>query len=127
MMGGGYSADKHLRTPGESWWPEEMPSNAEYQNASENLKSCGYEVDFMLSHTASSNTVEYLSGLESDIMNAIAEERPINEYLQWVEANAHYKKWYFGHFHKDRVLWKNQYALFNGIREFKTGKLAFIR
>ena len=37
VMGGGYSIDKAIRVPGETWWPDEMPSDEEYQNASENV------------------------------------------------------------------------------------------
>lgn len=33
VMGGGYSIDKYRRTEGVSWWLQEMPSEAEYQNA----------------------------------------------------------------------------------------------
>ena len=32
-FGGGYSIDKAWRVEGRSWWPQEMPSEKEYENA----------------------------------------------------------------------------------------------
>ena len=32
-MGGGYSIDVMYRIPGRTWWPEEMPGDAEYAEA----------------------------------------------------------------------------------------------
>ena len=40
-MGGGYSMDKAYRTQGVSWWPQEMPSQEEYDNAAANLERVG--------------------------------------------------------------------------------------
>lgn len=48
VMGGGYSIDKAIRVPGQSWWAAEMPTKEEYDNASENLRKCGYKVDYIL-------------------------------------------------------------------------------
>src|ERR1700690_1788246 len=31
-FGGALSIDKHWRTPGKSWWPQEIPSEAEFQH-----------------------------------------------------------------------------------------------
>lgn len=36
-MGGGYSRDKAMRVERVSWWEEEMPSEAEYEEAWRNL------------------------------------------------------------------------------------------
>ena len=44
-MGGGYSIDKYRRTEGVSWWPQEMPSEEEYNNALENLRKVDLKVD----------------------------------------------------------------------------------
>ena len=32
-MGGAYSIDKLVRIEGVSWWPDELPSNEEYNEA----------------------------------------------------------------------------------------------
>ena len=105
VMGGGYSVDKSLRIQGKSWWPEEMPCDEEYRNATHNLQRAGYKVDYILTHTAPENTVRYMACLDSGIKYLETEEKPLTGFLQWVEDVTEYDKWYFGHFHIDEELW----------------------
>ena len=123
VMGGGYSLDKGRRTCGYTWWPEEMPNNKEYENASKNLKANNYKVDYILTHTAPRKTIVYMSTLGENIKPMVREELPLNEFLQWVEETTEYDKWYLGHFHLDREMRGNQYVLFNEIRELHSGRL----
>lgn len=51
VMGGGYSIDKYRRIEGVSWWPQEMPSEEEYNNALENLSEVDFKVDYIITHT----------------------------------------------------------------------------
>ena len=60
VMGGGYSIDKYRRTEGVSWWSQEMPSEEEYLSALANLDKVGNNVDYIITHTAPSETVYYL-------------------------------------------------------------------
>ena len=103
-MGGGYSLDKNLRVPGQTWWPEEMPDEAEYKNALKNLKAYEFKVDYILTHTAPNDTVEYMSHMGRGIKSAVVEELPLNGFLRWIEDSVEYKKWYFGHFHQNKTL-----------------------
>lgn len=57
-MGGGYSIDRMLRRPGVSWWPEEMPSAREYEEAWENLRRHDLKVDVIISHAAPDETMQ---------------------------------------------------------------------
>ena len=127
VMGGGFSLDKESRIPGMSWWPDEMPDENEYQNARINLEHKGYSVDYILTHTAPVDTIEYMSRMNRDIKNSGKEEAALNTFLSWVENVADYDKWYFGHFHTDAELWKKQYAMFEGIRNLHTGELIKMR
>lgn len=124
VMGGGFSLDKPYRTPGKSWWPEEMPAEAEYENAREHLKDMDYAVDYILTHTAPFDTVEYMATLgRRQVQKNVPEEYPLTEFLQWVQEHVQYRKWYFGHFHLDEELWREQYVLLGAIRELDSGKL----
>lgn len=124
VMGGGYSIDKYLRTEGVSWWPQEMPSEEEYDNALENLKNADFKVDYIITHTAPSETVYYLSTLRSlGIKNDVVQERQLTIFLDEIQRKVTYKHWYFGHFHVDRELWRNQTALLSCVRELETGKV----
>ncbi len=127
VMGGGFSVDKALREDGKSWWSEEMPSENEYENARINLDRHNHKVDYILTHTAPIDTVEYMSRLNNSIKNIYPEETPLTGFLKWVEETTVYKRWFFGHFHIDMELWKSQIAMYNAIRDFKTGKLIKMR
>lgn len=124
VMGGGYSIDKDYRTEGVSWWPQEMPSEEEYENAMANLERVNHQVDYIITHTAPSDTVYKLSTIRSlKIKNDVVEEMPLTAVLEDVRCKVTYQHWYFGHFHVDVELWRNQTAVFNSVRELSTGKI----
>ena len=107
-MGGAYSPDKPWRTEGRSWWAEEMPSAEEYETARRNLLAHGHKVDFILTHTAPQETTA-LRGLNDP------REAELGCFLDWVQQTTKYSGWYFGHVHRDRVLWRRQTAVFDEI------------
>ena len=124
VMGGGYSIDKYRRTEGVSWWPQEMPSEAEYNNAIANLQRENYQVDYIITHTAPSETVYYLSTLRSlGIKNNVTEELPLTTFLDDIQRKVYYRHWYFGHFHVDVELWRNQTAVLSSVRELVSGRI----
>ena len=92
-MGGAYSIDKPLRRPFVSWWPQEMPSYAECAEALMNLEDHGNEVDYIVTHTAPLSVIrQFYDPLY---------EKPLNQFLDTVKDTVKFKKWYFGHIHKD--------------------------
>ena len=114
-MGGGCSIDRERRYEGVDWWPQEMPSEAEYAEATQNLAANGNSVDYVLTHAAPQTVMD-------QIYLPNPEEKPLNDYLDWVLRNVAYKRWYFGHLHVDAALDNNIYALFMSVRELDTGK-----
>lgn len=123
-FGGGYSIDKYRRKEGISWWPEEMPSQEEYQNAERNLEMAGNCVDYIITHTAPSESVYYLSTMRNlGIMDNVVEERPLTTFLDEIQRRISYKRWYCGHFHVDVALWRGQTVVFQSIRELESGRL----
>ena len=124
VMGGGHSMDRYRRTEGVSWWPQEMPSEEEYRRALANLEKAGRSVDYIITHTSPAETVYYLSTLRSlGIRNDAVEEHPLTYFLDEIQRTVPYKRWYFGHFHVDMELWRNQTALIHSIRELTTGEI----
>ncbi len=122
-FGGGFSIDCAFRTPGISWWPQEMPTPQEYQNAWDNLQRADNRVDFILTHTAPSETVYYLSTVRQfGIKSVVPEELPLTTFLDQIQQSVRYGHWYFGHFHVDSPLWRNQTALYETLRELETGE-----
>lgn len=117
-MGGGYSVDKIRRFQGVDWWPEELPSEAEYQAAWRRLDEEGRKVDYILTHTAPLSVMEGLYPV-------CEEERPLNMFLDKVKREVSYKRWYFGHIHMDIALEHRMYAMFTTVRELESGNLVW--
>ena len=123
-FGGGYSIDKYRRQENVSWWRQEMPSEEEYKNAEKNLQKVDYQVDYIITHTAPSESVYYISVMQRLAVNKnVVEEQPLNTFLDHIRQQVTYKHWYFGHFHIDIELWRNQTAVLSSIRELETGRI----
>ena len=117
-FGGGYSYDKEMRQEKVSWWPQEMPSEEEYEIGRQNLMEAGFKVDYILSHTAPSDTVAIFHEPHS-------KEVRLNFFLEWVREETEYKHWYFGHFHRDEDLWRHQTVLHFDVRDMETNASIF--
>ena len=105
VMGGATSTDRMWRVEGRSWWPQEMPSEQEYDNATANLKRVEWRVDYVFTHE-----VPY-SALYDALDWSYAAQRcdpkgdELTGYLQWVNDNLdkdRLRMWYAGHHHVDR-------------------------
>lgn len=109
VMGGGHSfGNDPPLIPGKTWWPQETPSEAEYQEARENLERCGYQVDDIVTHTAPGKTMRAAApDYEGD---------GLNDFLDWVQEKVTYGHWYMGHLHLDRDLWRDQTVLWYEVR-----------
>lgn len=94
-MGGGYSRDRMYRKPGFSWWPQEMPTNDEYREATQNLKEVGNRVDYILSHTAPKEIVNRMN------RSCDVNELELNGFFDWLMYEVEFKQWFFGHWHSD--------------------------
>ena len=124
VMGGGYSLDKAFREEGVDWWPQELPSTAEYDNAVAHLKQCDGYVDYIITHTCPAETVLYLASLDPyTIRKDVVEEMQLTSFLDYVHFKTRYQRYYFGHFHMDAELWRGQTVLFNCVRELESGKV----
>ena len=108
-MGGAYSTDKARRTEGKSWWKQELPDNNEYKIAEETLKSCNYEIDYVLTHTVPQSVMHYL-GFVPDMHDA-----ELTGYFEWLYGELKFKKWFAGHFHVNQLVKDNVQVLFDDI------------
>jgi predicted phosphodiesterase len=116
-FGGAFSIDRAYRELNKSYWLEELPTDSDYENGNKNLESCGFQVDYILTHTCPLSTVFSLNGRHNS-----KEELPLQNYLEWVREKVTYDTWYFGHWHTDERLWKNQVALFYDVIDMESGK-----
>lgn len=98
-MGGGLSVDRAWRTPGESWWPQEMPSAQEYAQAMATLDACGWRVDHVITHECATSLIPAVS---DGMPGQGADE--LTEFFEGLEHRLLFRTWYFGHHHVDRII-----------------------
>lgn len=107
-FGGAASIDRNVRIEGFDWFPEEIPTRAEYEEGLDNLEKCDYKVDYIISHTAPREVAAAL-GYGEDSTDEIA----LRRYLQQIADEAEYEKWFFGHFHEDEIIEDIFFALYD--------------
>lgn len=104
-FGGAASHDMEWRTEGLDWWPREMPNLAEYENGVANLERVGWEVDYVITHDAPSKVKSrLLNDISQSMFSVRWQDDRLNGYLSDFDGRLSYRKWYFGHYHEDRVV-----------------------
>ena len=113
-FGGAYSVDKYIRQEWIDWFPEEIPSREEYEEGWKNLEKAGFQVDYIISHTAPREVAAAIGfGEMSD------DEIELRQYLQRVADNTDFTAWYFGHFHQDEEVEGQFFCLYDDIIELE--------
>lgn len=92
-FGGGASMDRGMRKIHVSWWPQEMPSEAETEEGFRNLEAHHWHVDYIVSHCAPMSILRTIV--------PVAKGDQLNRYLEEVREKTVFRHWYFGHYHKD--------------------------
>ena len=106
-MGGGESDDREMRTEGETWWKEEMPSREEMEQAIAALEQNHWRVDYVITHCAPRSVQTLLaSWYEND---------PMVSFLDRVCSDLTFKRWFFGHYHVDKQVNEKFIALYNKV------------
>ena len=101
-MGGATSVDRDLRIEGVSWWPLELPTEAELDRAREVLDACGWSVDYVVTHTCATR-LQARALYPSPAWEHPDRDR-LTDFLDELEDRLDYRRWYFGHFHRDREI-----------------------
>ena len=85
-----------FRVLGHSWWPEEMPSEAEYTEAKANLEWAGWCVDCVLTHCAPTSVTRALDpNYQPD---------KLTDFLEMVKDRCQFSQWFAGHYHTNRTI-----------------------
>ncbi|MBE5961667.1 MAG: metallophosphoesterase, partial [Lachnospiraceae bacterium] len=80
----------------QSWWAEEMPSREERDEGIHNLGKYQNEVDYIITHCAPTSIQNYFTE-----GNYVTDE--LTDYLEGLKGSIKFKKWYFGHYHDNRI------------------------
>lgn len=129
-MGGATSVDRAWRIPGASWFPEELPRPDEYAQARANLERCGWQVDYVVSHTCATSLLS--RALYPDAGWQYPDADALTEFFEALEHGGAdgggtdetdplpalaYTRWYFGHFHRDRDIDGRHTVLYRRVLE----------
>lgn len=109
-FGGGNSIDKARRQERVSWWPEELPNQQEYIRGLESLYNVGGKVDYVITHTCTTEVVGKLFNYLDFKAVGEDDEKQLREYFSMLVKEDRFftfKKWYYGHFHIDKDLYYN--------------------
>jgi hypothetical protein len=107
-MGGASSHDRERRTEGVSWWAEELPSDAEYENAKKNLAAHGWKVDYIITHCAADS-------LQNLISLHYPHDKLTDFFERVIKGQCDYTKWFFGHYHTDFHIDDRHSCLYNDV------------
>ena len=111
-FGGATSIDKIYRMEGLSWWPEEVPSYDDFDEAYNNLEKHNFTVDYVITHACDERSLYYPIFKKIGISpNIYPENRMLNNF----EENVKYTHWYFGHYHYDGKVNERKTLLYNKI------------
>ena len=113
-MGGAASADKMWRRPFVDWWPCELPSEQNFEEARTKLDSVNWDVDYVISHTCATSFLE-------STMGSSGESDRLTDFFDELEERLNFKRWYYGHFHQDRDVDERHTVLYDEIVPLGTG------
>lgn len=118
-MGGGTSIDKMYRQEGVSWWRQEMITCDDMDEADKNLKACGNQVDYIITHSCAEKVLLRLklldrpSKLKVCLDNVFLSTFDPKEEVE--NKKVEYGHWYFGHYHVDQHVDEKHTALYQSI------------
>ncbi len=98
-----------FRVLGETWWPQEVPSEEEIKEAVRNLDRVQWDVDFIITHDTCDHIKKEMD-FDSDSYNDT-----FSDFLERLYDECHYEKWFFGHLHDERVGNFKEYLLYESI------------
>jgi len=111
-MGGAHSIDVMYRMKDVSWWEEELPCYSEYKELLTNLKKHNYTVDYVLTHTCPIDVFPFVDNNHKEM--GIKE---LERFFYALKKRLVFKKWYFGHFHLDKIIDDKHRCMFSDVIE----------
>lgn len=96
-FGGARSTDRIYRKEGESWWPQEIPSDEEMAEAETNLSNVDFKVNYVITHSCPKKALFELSRF------GLYEPDKVNSFFDHLieDKGLSFDKWFFGHYHED--------------------------
>lgn len=94
-----------------TWWEQELPSREECEQAERNLEACHWRVDYVVTHCAPASIQDMLTGEDGEYP-----QNYFTEFLERVKNRLEFKRWYFGHYHREAILENGKFqALYESV------------
>lgn len=106
-MGGGESHDVDTREEGKSWWPGEMPTLEEIEQARQKLEAYRGVVDYVVTHDC--------PGSLRSCVDSTDRVNHLSAFFDYIQQQCRYKKWFFGAYHQDKQVPPFYYALYKSV------------
>lgn len=99
-----------FRVNHQSWWKEELPSDAEYQEARANLQKHAWQVDYIVTHCAPTS-------IQNELFSEGYVPDALTDFLEEVRQKCRFRNWFFGHYHKNAAIEKKYVLLYEEMIE----------
>lgn len=117
VIGGAYSVDKEYRLlRGYSWWEDEQPTPSIKNAVETKIEALRHTVDVVLTHTCPSKYIPIEMFLPFIDQSKV--DNSTEEWLNEIEKNLNYTKWFCGHYHTNKTIDKIEF-LFDNIKKFE--------
>lgn len=100
--------DARFRIRGVSWWERELPDEHELALGLENLARRSNTVDYIITHCAPTPIQQQVGG------DGYTPDR-LTDYLEQVRATVNFRRWFFGHYHRNADLGESFTLLYDGM------------
>ncbi len=102
------------RIRNESWWEQELPTDAEMREGMDNLSEAGFSVDYVITHCLSGSMQDQLGSLYGDDPRTY-EPDILTDYFEELEKQIRYRCWFCGHYHINLELDEKHVILYKDI------------
>lgn len=102
------------RILGKTWWPEEMPSQEEFDLGIKNLKEHQNKVDFILTHCGPNKVMDKIEPEQY-----FYKKDALTNYLEEISNTVEFKAWFMGHYHINKTVMGKYSILFEQILQIK--------
>lgn len=109
VFGGAESHDKEMRTLGETYWKEELPTPEEIEQGRKAITDAEWTVDYVITHSLPSYAQRNIFGEGS------FPENQLTDFLEEVAENIECRIWFTGHYHINMAYDDAYYLIYNDI------------
>lgn len=100
----------YFRILNETWWKQELPTQAELEIGLSSLSKVSCKVDYIITHCVSTQAQNIIN-----ISQERKENNILTQYFNKLEKEVKFKEWYFGHYHQDNTKHTKYKAVYKNI------------